>query len=111
MKMRSLPDAQEEFLTATNLKPDSASAWASLAAAANENQNYPLALRALDERAKLAGENPGSYFLRATAYDHLHDRKQASTYYHLFLDSANGQYPDQEWQARHRLVAIEPKKN
>ena len=111
LKMRSFPDAQEEFLTAVKIKPDSASAWASLAAAANENQNYPLAIQALDARAKLVAETPGSYFIRATAYDHLQDPKQASTYYHLFLESANGQYPDQEWQARHRLIAIEPKKH
>jgi hypothetical protein len=48
--------------------------------------------------------------LRATAYDHLRDFKQAAANYHRFLDVANGQYPDQEWQARHRLIAIEPKK-
>ena len=38
------------------------------------------------------------------------DYKQAAVDYHLFLDSAGGKYPDQEWQARHRLIAIEPKK-
>jgi hypothetical protein len=50
------------------------------------------------------------FFLRATAYDHLGDKKQAAADYHLFLDAANGKYPDQEWQATHRLIAIEPKK-
>jgi len=51
-----------------------------------------------------------TYFLRATAYDHLRDARQASKYYHEFLDNAGGKYPDQEWQAKHRLIAIEPKK-
>jgi hypothetical protein len=51
-----------------------------------------------------------TYFLRATAYDHMRDAKQASKYYHDFLDSAAGKYPQQEWQANHRLIAIEPKK-
>jgi hypothetical protein len=32
------------------------------------------------------------------------------TRYHLFLKMANGKYPEQEWQAKHRLIAIEPKK-
>jgi len=50
------------------------------------------------------------FFLRASAYDHLGDYKQASADYHHFLDVANGKYPDQEWQAKHRLIAIEPKK-
>ena len=49
------------------------------------------------------------FFLRATAYDHLRDFKDASTNYHQFLE-ADGKFPDQEWQARHRLIAIEPKK-
>lgn len=111
LKQRRFPEAQQEFVATITLKPDLAAAWGSLAAAANENQNYPLAIRALEARAKLVPETPISYFLRATAYDHLRDRKQASMYYHLFLDVANGQYPDQEWQARHRLIAIEPKKH
>jgi protein-tyrosine phosphatase len=44
------------------------------------------------------------------AYDHLRDYKQAAENYHKFLEAARGAYPDQEWQARHRLIAIEPKK-
>ena len=78
--------------------------------AASENRNYELTIKALEARARLLPEIPVSYFLRATAYDHLRDFKQAAANYHRFLDVANGQYPDQEWQARHRLIAIEPKK-
>ena len=48
--------------------------------------------------------------MRASAYDNLKDFKKASVNYHLFLNTANGKYPDQEWQAKHRLIAIEPKK-
>ena len=55
-------------------------------------------------------ELPIAYFLRATAYDHLRAYKEASEDYHRFLDADHGQNPDQEWQARHRLIAIEPKK-
>jgi hypothetical protein len=50
------------------------------------------------------------FFLRASAYDHLRDYKLAAVDYHHFLDVAGGKYPDQEWQATHRLIAIEPKK-
>jgi tetratricopeptide (TPR) repeat protein len=110
LKQRHFPEAEQEFQAAIRFKPDFGAAYGSLAVAANENQNYPLAIKALEVRDKLLPATPVAYFLRATAYDHLHDYKQASVYYHLFLDAAKGQYPDQEWQARHRLIAIEPKK-
>ncbi len=111
LKEHKFPEAQQEFLTTIQLKPDLAPAYGSLAVAANGNKNYPLTIKALDARAKLVAETPVSYFLRATALDHLQDYKQASQYYHLFLDSAQGKYPDEEWKARHRLIAIEPKKH
>jgi tetratricopeptide (TPR) repeat protein len=110
MRQRKFPAAQQEFLTAINLKPDLGPAYGDLAAAANENKNFELVIRALDARAKIMPELPGTLFLRATAYDHLRAYKEAAANYHLFLEAANGQFPDQEWQARHRLIAIEPKK-
>ena len=109
MKTRNFQPAQQEFLTAIKLKPEFGPAYGDLASAANENKNYDLAIKALDARAKLMGEIPIGYFLRATAYDHLRAYKEAVANYHSFLNSAKGQYPDQEWQARHRLIAIEPK--
>ncbi len=106
---KKFPEAQQEFLVALRLKRDSPDIYIDLAFAANENKNYDLTVRALNGRAALnAGMPPLSFFLRASAYDHLHDYKQAAIDYHQFLEVANGKYPDQEWQARHRLVAIEP---
>jgi tetratricopeptide (TPR) repeat protein len=110
LKQGRFPEAQEQLLLAVKLKPNFGAAYGDLAAAANENKNYELAIRALDERGKFLPEIPVGYFLRATAYDHLRDYKQAAENYHRFLELANGKYPDQEWQARHRLIAIEPKK-
>jgi len=110
MKQHKFPEAQQELLKAVQLKPDFADAYDNLALAANENQNYELAIKALEGRAKFVPENPGSYFLRATTYDHLRDYKRAAENYHKFLEVAEGKFPDQEWQARHRLIAIEPKK-
>jgi hypothetical protein len=55
-------------------------------------------------------EVPVTYFMRASALDHLRQYKPAAVNYHLFLDAAHGRFPDQEWQARHRLITIEPKK-
>jgi tetratricopeptide (TPR) repeat protein len=110
LKQRNFPAAEQEFLTVVKLKPDLGPAYGDLAIAANEAQHYPLAIQALDARAKYLAEIPVTYFLRATAYDHLRDYHRAAANYHLFLQVANGKYPDQEWQARHRLITIEPKK-
>jgi tetratricopeptide (TPR) repeat protein len=110
LKQKKFPEAQQEFWIAVNLRPDLGVAWGQLAIAADKNKDYPLAIQALDTRAKYLPEMPVGYFLRATAYDHLRDYQKASQNYHRFLEVANGQFPDQEWQARHRLIAIEPKK-
>jgi hypothetical protein len=58
-------------------------------------------------RSKYLPESATIYFLWATAYDTLHDKKQASAYYRRFLESAAGKFPDQEWQARQRLTLLE----
>ena len=108
--LHSFPEAQQQFIAAVNLKPDSGDAYWQLAVSTNENKNYELTVRALDARAKFAPETPMSYFLRATALDHLHLSKPAAEHYHHFLEVANGKYPEQEWQARHRLITIEAKK-
>lgn len=102
--------AENELLRAVQLKPDFGAAYGELAAAANENKDYALTIKALDMRAKYLPELPIGYFMRASAYDHLQDVKQATKYYHLFQDVAGGKYPDQEWQARHRLIMLEPEK-
>lgn len=87
-------------------KPDDAEGWTELAIAASEAHQYSIALQALSTREKYAEETPGSYFLWATTYDNLHLKKQAVEYYQKFLSSANGKFPDQEWQAQHRLIAL-----
>lgn len=110
LRQKKFADAQKEFLVAVKLKPELGTAYGDLAFAASENKDYPLTIKALDMRAKVLPDEPITYFLRASAYDHLKDFKRASVNYHLFLKTANGKYPDQEWQAKHRLIAIEPKK-
>jgi Tfp pilus assembly protein PilF len=110
LRDKKFGDAQQEFLTAVKLKPDLGTAYGDLAFAASENKDYVLTLKALDARAKLLPEIPITYFLRATAYDHLRDVKKATENYRLFLQTAGGKYPEQEWQAKHRLIALEPKR-
>jgi tetratricopeptide (TPR) repeat protein len=110
LQQRKFPAAEKEFLAAVKLKPDFGAAYGDLAVAAEENKDYELAIRAADARARFLPEIPISFFMRASAYDHLKDYKNAAANYHRFLEVANGKFPDQEWQARHRLIAIEPKK-
>jgi tetratricopeptide (TPR) repeat protein len=107
---KKFAEAQQELIAALQIKPDMVDAYSDLAFAASENKNYELAVKALDARTKLAKDTAGTMFLRATALDHLGDRKNAVDSYREFLALSNGKFPDQEWQARHRIVAIQPKK-
>lgn len=86
---------------------DLAAAYSDLAFAASENGDPSTTLHALDQRAKIAPKTAASLFLQATAYDKLHQIKPASAAYQEFLTLANGKFPDQEWEARHRLIALE----
>jgi tetratricopeptide (TPR) repeat protein len=107
MHEHQFPAAQRQLLSALKLNPNLASAYGDLAVTASDNQQYDLALKALEIRTKLLGDNPGTYFLRATALDHLRRFPEATQNYRQFLSVANGKYPDEEWKARHRLLAIQ----
>jgi len=102
-------EAQRELLIAVKLKPDLGDAYSNLAVVAAANKQFYLTLRALDVRAKYLPEIPATYFLRATTFDNLKDIPHAVEYYQQFLAVDDGKFPDQEWQARHRLIAIDPK--
>jgi Flp pilus assembly protein TadD len=64
-------------------------------------------LHALTLRATVLANSGPSLFLEATAHDTLHEYKEAERAYRAFLAIAAGQFPDQEFQARHRLIALE----
>ncbi|HET9365219.1 MAG TPA: tetratricopeptide repeat protein [Candidatus Angelobacter sp.] len=101
-------EAEQQFLQAVKLKPDYAEAYDNLAYAARENKDYVLAIKALDARSKFLPEDAKTYFIRATSYDSLRMVKEAMANYKKFLEVAGGKYPDQEFQARHRLKALQP---
>ena len=106
IRERLYPHAQEVLERAVKLKPDDGDAWSGLAFAASENKQYQVTLQALSMRSKYLAETPATYFLWATAYDSLHLSKSAQEYYRKFLTASDGKFPDQEWQAKHRLVAL-----
>ena len=81
-----------------------------LAFAASKNHDPHVTLQALTARATVLPNSPSSLFLEATAHDTLHESKEAARAYRAFLSVANGKFPDQEFQARHRLVALQSTK-
>jgi tetratricopeptide (TPR) repeat protein len=81
-----------------------------LAFAASKSGHPEACLRALQLRATVLPNSAPSLFLEATALDSLHQYKQAQRAYQAFLATAAGQFPDQEFQARHRLVALAQRK-
>jgi predicted Zn-dependent protease len=102
-------EAFAAFDKASRLNEANADAWSGLAFAASKTNQPSITLHALTMRSKYLPEVPSTYFLWATAYDTLHRRAEAAAYYHHFLDSSAGKFPNQEWQARQRLLLLERK--
>jgi predicted Zn-dependent protease len=103
------PDAFTAFEKATHLDPANADGWSGLAFAASKTKQPAIAIHSLTMRSKFLPDVPSTYFLWAISYDALHQNTQAAAYYHHFLDAAAGKFPDQEWQARQRLILLEKK--
>ena len=86
-------------------------AWAEaashLAFAAQKNGQPELALQALAARATVLPESAASLFLEATAHDALHHTSDARRLYRSFLSASAGKFPDEETEARHRLIALD----
>ncbi len=85
---------------------DAAEAASHLAFAASQNNDPETVLRALAVRAKVQPQSAATLFLEATAHDKLHQTRQAQQLYQQFLSAAGGKFPDEEWEARHRLIAL-----
>jgi predicted Zn-dependent protease len=103
-------EALAAFDKATRLDAANGDGWSGLAIAASRTNQPSITLHALTMRSRYLPELPSTYFLWATAYDSLHDKAAAVTYYHHFLDASAGKFPNQEWQARQRLLLLEGKK-
>ncbi len=110
--LRRFPEA-EAILTRSLEHPElfptpasRADAASHLAFAASQNSHPEVVLQALSVRATLLPQSPSSLFLAATAHDRLHHTKVASDLYRQFLLVAKGKFPDEESEARHRLLAL-----
>jgi tetratricopeptide (TPR) repeat protein len=107
IRLLHYPEAFDAFDKATQLDPANADGWSGLAFAASRTNKPSVTLHALTMRSKFLPEVPSTYFLWATSYDTLHQKAQAVTYYRHFLESAAGKFPEQEWQARQRLILLQ----
>jgi tetratricopeptide (TPR) repeat protein len=99
--------AAREFYAATQQKPDSKEAWNELSGMLILLNDFPQALAALDRVKALGGETPAHHFLRAIMLDKTKQYKPALDNYQKFLASAEGKYPDEEFQARQRVRIIQ----
>jgi predicted Zn-dependent protease len=107
VRLLKYTEAFAAFDKATRLDAANGDGWGGLAFAASKTGQPAVTIHALTMRSKLLPELPSTYFLWATAYDSLHEKAQAATYYHHFIEASAGKFPDQEWQARQRLLVLE----
>ena len=98
--------AAREFYMAAQQRPDAKEAWSELAGMLILLNDFPQALAALDRVKALGGETPAHYFFRAIMLDKTKQYKPALDNYQKFLASAEGKYPDEEFQARQRVRII-----
>ncbi len=77
-----------------------------LAFAASKNNDPQTCLAALDARSTVLPNSPTSLFLQATSLDKLHQSKQAIAAYKAFLALAGNKFPDQTFEAQHRIIAL-----
>ena len=109
IRLERFPQALDAFSKAAQIDPTNPDAWSGVAFAASKTGQPSITLHALTMRSRYLPESASTYFLWATSYDSVHDREAAITYYHHFLEAAAGKFPDQEWQARQRLLVLEKK--
>jgi len=87
---RNSPDALRELVNALFL-----------------NGDYGPTLGAMDRLAKLEELQPSSWFVRAICYDKLSHKAEAVAAYQKFLELDQGKNDTQDFQARHRLIALQ----
>ena len=71
------------------------------------DEKYPQALAAFDRVRALGAETPPTCSFARVACDHLNQAKEALDNYNGFLAASKGAFPDQEFQARQRVLTLE----
>ena len=103
---RKFPDAAQQFLAASKMKPEAPQPWNEIAGVMIAAEQYPQALAALDQVRTRGAETAAHIYLRAISLDHLHQLKDALANYNKFLEMSQGKMPDEEFKARQRARII-----
>jgi tetratricopeptide (TPR) repeat protein len=104
---RKFAEAAAQFQAVSARRPESVEAWNELAGVYLIDEKYPQALAAFDRVRALGAETTPDLFFRAVVLEHLHQAKDALDYYNRFLAASKGAFPDQEFQARQRVLTLE----
>lgn len=113
IRLRRFVDAEsalEHVIASPELFPspaDFAAASFDLAFAASQNGEPATVLQVLENSSKVLPPSLPMMFLTAIAEDKLHRTKQARQAYQEFLKASKGTLPDEEFEAQHRLTALE----
>jgi len=106
MQKHDFPAAEKELRVALGLDGQLTGAWRDLGAVYYLAGNYPAALQVMDLLAKREAPPAGSWFIRATCYDKLGQRKEALEAYEKFLELDQDLNADQDFQARQRIKLL-----
>src|SRR6266568_2395336 len=107
LQKRDFPAAEKELRVALHLDGKNLAYFKDLSSTFFLAGNYPAALAAMDEIAKVEQPGAGVWFVRAICYDKLHQPKSALEAYQKFLDLDQDKNPDQVWQAKERSKTLQ----
>ena len=106
LERRDFPAAEKELRAALRLDGKNLVYWKDLNSTFYLAGNYPAALEALDEIAKVEQPIAGTWFIRALCYDKLKQPKPALEAYQKFLALDQDKNPVQVWQAQQRSKVL-----
>ena len=107
LQKRDFPSAEKELRIALKLDAKNITYFKDLSSTFFLGGNYPAALAAMDEIAKVEQPGAGVWFIRAVCYDKLRQPKPAIEAYQKFLDTDKDKNPDQVWQATERIKVLQ----
>ncbi len=107
LQKRDFSAAEKELRAALHLDGKNLAYFKDLSSTFFLAGNYPAALAAMDEIAKVEQPGAGAWFVRAICYDKLRQLKPALEAYQKFLDLDQDKNPDQVWQAKQRSKALQ----
>jgi Flp pilus assembly protein TadD len=106
LEEKDYPDAVTTLTVAERMDPKANDVLSSLAAAQYLNKNYAAALADFDQLATRETLPPGNWFIRATCYDRLGDKRDALENYQKFLELNTDQTSDEYFGATERVRTL-----